>query len=44
MIWPVSGLRTAASVNRELAALKRAFKIAVDSERLSRAPKIDIAR
>lgn len=29
-----------ATINRELAALKRAFKIAVDAERLSRAPHI----
>ena len=32
----------AATINRELAALKRAFKIAVDAERLSRAPKIEM--
>ncbi|MHB8384299.1 MAG: tyrosine-type recombinase/integrase [Candidatus Binataceae bacterium] len=31
-----------ATINRELAALKRAFKIAVDAERLSRAPKIEM--
>ncbi len=30
------------TVNRELAALKRAFKIAVDAERLSRAPHIQM--
>jgi integrase len=29
-----------ATINRELAALKRAFKLAVDAERLSRAPHI----
>ena len=31
-----------ATINRELAALKHAFKIAVDDECLSRAPKIDM--
>src|ERR1700733_2636040 len=31
-----------ATINRELAALKRAFKIAVDAERLSRAPHIEM--
>src|SRR5579863_8802699 len=31
-----------ATINRELAALKRAFKIAVDAERLSRAPHIQM--
>jgi integrase len=31
-----------ATINRELAALKRAFKIAVDAERVSRAPHIQM--
>ncbi|HKN12797.1 MAG TPA: tyrosine-type recombinase/integrase [Candidatus Binatus sp.] len=31
-----------ATINRELSALKRAFKIAVDAERLSRAPHISM--